>query len=743
MPTTTPFQNNFTAGELSPQLNARVDVKQYRNGSRVMTNAIPALEGGFDGRPGTQFLFKHRNEAEIALLIDFVFSTDQAYTLVLNDDKMWFINERAILTETPITITDAIGSGGTIRVKSVAHGLTTGDSVFISGVEGTVEANDTWQITTAGLDDFDLDGSAFTNTYLQNGTAGKIIELSIPWTDADLPNVRWTQDGDNLFLVDGTHVPYKLSRITATSFTLAKFFPHGPYNESGAAVYQTSAVTMNWGSATLAVGTIASMVASAPTFLATDVDRIMKYEAVAGGIQGYVKLTVFNSTTDMTAEVLETLSGTTATIKWSFGKWGGTAGWPRALTFHEQRLVMASTVSFPQTFWGSFLNDPTNFERQAINNDDSYEYTVRTERINTIKWVASALGAMIIGTNGEELKVTGVNELTIGPVNSPNIRPQTKIGSGDVRPLVIDDVVIFIQWGGRRVWTVEFNIEKEQLSGQDLSFISRHLIPVGTSLKRMAHEEQPNEVIWMVRSDGVMLSMVFFPEQEVLAWSSHTTENGLFEDAVSTPSFTRGIHDTYISVKRTVNGATRRYIEVFNRDLNVDSGLSGTFASPQTIINGLNHLIGETVAVGIDGGSGNPELVNSDGQIDLSTQGESATTIQAGLAFMPTVTPLEPPIDTQGGAEHAFLGRKKKYGPVIIRTTNTKTITVNGGQADRTLPAREAGDLMDAVPPTAELEDWSINTLGYKVHSSITITQPLPLPIHVLAIAGTMTVGEK
>ncbi len=735
MPNTQPFQNNFTSGEINRALNGRLDVKQYRNGAYSMVNALPALEGGFTGRPGLRFLHRLRNQTEKARFIPFEFSVTQAYLVIVNDGYMWFDLNRVLLTETVQNVEDVtLGASSKIRITITGHGYTTGDWVQVAGVTGSYQANSEWAITVIDANNFDLDGSTFSTAYLGQGTVGKIVEVACPYTEADLESLRWTQDGDVLYLVSGTYINYKLSRTSATTFTLEKFFTNGPYQE---VAYQTSATTMNWSSATLTVGTTGNMIASAPTFAATDVDRVIKYEGDVAGVQGYLKLTAFNSTTDMSAEVMSELSGTTATTNWSLGVWNQADGWPTATTFHEQRLLMGSTASFPQTWWGSFLNAPADFVGDdPTANDDSYSYKVRSEKNNIIKWMAS-LDTLLIGTAGEEYKVIGPTDTTIGPVTRPLIKPQTKHGTGTTPHLVIEDVVMYMQWGERRLYTLEFDPNADKLTGQDLTFISRHLVPDGTKITRLAYEEQPNNVVWAIRDDGVMLSMLYFPEQEVLGWSQHTTTDGLFEEVVSLPNVGEGVTDTYVVVKRTVNGAMKRYVEYFDRDLYVDSGLSGTFATPQSTINGFNHLIGESITTQIDGGAGETSVVNALGQMVLTDL--TATTMQGGLSFVPTVIPLEPAIESTAVSNSQPIGRKKKYGPLLIRTLNTTSLAVNGN----TLPARRPNDLMDTSPPGAEIDDWWLSEQGYKTISSITITQPLPLPIHVLVISGTMSVGDK
>ena len=74
-----------------------------------------------------------------------------------------------------LTITGAASSGGKVNITtSAAHGLETGDVVYISGVVGTVEANGRWSITVIDSTHFTLDNSTFVTAYTSGGTAAHV-----------------------------------------------------------------------------------------------------------------------------------------------------------------------------------------------------------------------------------------------------------------------------------------------------------------------------------------------------------------------------------------------------------------------------------------------------------------------------------------------------------------------------------------------------------------------------------------
>jgi hypothetical protein len=67
-------------------------------------------------------------------------------------------------------ISGAVTHGGLIQITSNGHKLNTGDHITITGIVGTTEANASWVITRTGGNNFDLNGSTFTNAYVSGGS---------------------------------------------------------------------------------------------------------------------------------------------------------------------------------------------------------------------------------------------------------------------------------------------------------------------------------------------------------------------------------------------------------------------------------------------------------------------------------------------------------------------------------------------------------------------------------------------
>ena len=97
MAETRPLQTNFTAGELSPRLSARVDLDRYANGAAVLQNVLVQAHGGATRRPGSYYvgLTKSQAAGTHPRLIPFVVSNIAGYALELGQYTMRFYRNRA------------------------------------------------------------------------------------------------------------------------------------------------------------------------------------------------------------------------------------------------------------------------------------------------------------------------------------------------------------------------------------------------------------------------------------------------------------------------------------------------------------------------------------------------------------------------------------------------------------------------------------------------------------------------
>jgi hypothetical protein len=242
-------QPSLSAGELSPGMRGRVDMARYYVALGRARNFITKPTGGGAKRPGTRFRGYVKYSDRITRLLPFVYSTEVKYLVEMGHHYMRFWVDGALLTNSQKAITGITNASPAV-VTSAAHGFTNGQQVVIQGVSGLTRVNGrTFTVAGATTNTFQLAGfdSSGDPAYAAGGSAGRIVEVATPYTEAMLRDVRFTQSADVLFLVHGEVAPQELRRTGANAFQLRTFaFKRGPFrgfNTDEAALMTVSAAT--------------------------------------------------------------------------------------------------------------------------------------------------------------------------------------------------------------------------------------------------------------------------------------------------------------------------------------------------------------------------------------------------------------------------------------------------------------------------------------------------------------------
>lgn len=717
----TPIQNDFNAGELSPRLYGRSDLVVYSKGVEELKNFLIKPQGGAFRRPGTKFIGEVKDSSQAARLIPFEFSTTDRYILEFNGGKISFYRSGARVLESNKTVSGATQANPVV-ITATAHGFSNGDRVFLSGVGGMVEINNrTFTIANVTTNTFELsgiNGSAYT-AYTSGGTAARVYAITQPYAAADLSKIQYAQDADTMYLVHPSYEIRKLTRTGHTSWTLTTM---QPYDFTGGAFQDdnTTAITMTPSATTGAI----TVTASAAFFTANMVNGILRI----GTGNGYVKITAFNSSTSVNATVIQTLSGVSATTNWAIGAWMTEYGFPRAVTFWEQRLWFAGTTAQPQTTWGSKTNEYENFTKGA-NAADAVVYTIAAEKVNAILWLSSKK-VLALGTSGGIWSIsTGATQEALTPTNA-TAKPETSYGAEGIIPQHIGNYTYFVQRGLLKVRELLFNVDVDAYKAEDMTIFADHITGT-TGLTEMAYQQLPDDLLWCVRADGKLAVMTRVPSHEVLGWDTQDTD-GSFENIAVIPAGT--YDEVWVIVKRTINAQTKRYVEVFAAEtfstvadaFFVDSGLTYSGAAATTIV-GLDHLEGKTVSV-LAGGATHPTKTVTSGKITLD---RSATKVQVGLKSTPRLVTLRPDVGALAGSG---LNQPKRHARQFVLLYNSVGMKIGDKDSQDIVPFRSGSDQMDQPVPLFTGFKEMIGDGGWHTDAQIVITTDDPLPLNVLAI---------
>lgn len=507
-----PFQSNFTAGELSPKLAGQIDFKKYANGVETLENMTVFPQGGAARRYGTRYIGPVKDHTKTTRLIPFEFNDEQTYILEFGHQYIRFYKDEGIITESNKTIS-GITQANPAVVTATSHGYTNGDEVIITGVVGMTEVNGKrFKVANKTTNTFELQTLAGVNinstshtAYGSGGVANKIYEIATTITESILYEIQHTQSADIMYIVHETLAPKKLTRTGHTSWSITdEVLEKGPYLDAN-----TTSTTLNPASAAIATGV--ALVASADLFAATDVGRLVKLHG------GHAKITAFTDAQNVTIEILATLSASTATTDWQLGTFVSTLGFPRTVTFFEQRLVFAGTTSFPQTIFASQSGLYTNFDVGTAAAADAFIYTIAANKVNVIRWLAPARD-LIVGTAGGEFRVGKPTGEPLKPDNV-NITLQTTYGGNTTEAVQIGNVILFVQKQRKKIREFAYRFDDDAYSAPDMTILAEHV--TGTGVYDIAWAQEPESIYWAVRDDGILLGMTYKREEDIIAWHRH------------------------------------------------------------------------------------------------------------------------------------------------------------------------------------------------------------------------------
>lgn len=536
----------------------------------------------------------------------------------------------------------------------------------------------------------------------------KIKTLTTPWTEEQLAKLTWTQSADTLLLVHPDVPPKKLTRKGADEWSISDWKFHEKDDRIFQPFYkfEDEDVTLT-PSATS--GTI-TLSASADVFLDGHVNtrfRLANKE---------VEVTAVTNATTATAEVKETLPGTTPEKDWEEAAFSAARGYPVSCCFHQDRLVIGGSRDLTNRLWLSKSADLFNFDLGDAEDDEAIEFAILSDQVNAIRAVFSGRHLQVF-SSGAEWMVTG-DPLTPTAIQ---LKRQTRIGSPvdrSILPRDVDGATLYVSRNGRELREFLFADVEQAYQSNDLAVLSDRMMrsPVDQDF----HKEQ--RILYLVNADGTVATVTVFRPEKVTAWSLLETDGKVESVAVVG-------EDVYLLIDR--NGSRR--IEKFDDALLTDAAITATLGEeeePKTEWVGLDHLEGRTVDIIADGIVRAP-LTVSENKLVLD---EPASEVQIGLPYTHIIEPL--PIFQPGG-NGVTQGTAVRLVKAAFRLLNTAALSVDTGQGLRPLPFKKFGTGALDAPIIPMTGDKSVRALGWTRGEPIPlwrIEQSDPLPCTVLSV---------
>lgn len=469
-------------------------------------------------------------------------------------------------------------------------------------------------------------------------------QITTIYGQSDLANLKTANKADVMYIVDGTHRPQKLTRLSSTSFSISPVQTIGgpflDYNTdqntkitpNSATGSTTLSVTIAaWGSGNLYV--IDDWVSSGGVtyrcvvphlsgsgfaadlalgywiaelfFKAGHVGALYKVGLSSSSFGCVLIATVNANGLSATGNVQALASGaagnlgtTSATTYWAEGAFSDYRGWPIAVTFHEGRLVYGSPNQF---FDGSVVGAFDDFSAGA-SDSDAYRYQASSDLANDIRWIATTNPSLQIGTSGGTFTAQGTSGIGITPTTPPSVTPDTDYSVLPVSPVKMSSYIYYLQGNGFNLRQLVFDFIINKQKCEDMNMLADHVLRDGSGAVYMDRQQSPNDRVWCVRNDGQLAVFVRNVEQQIMGWcrrigGSTAAGPGLFEDVAILPQ-DNGDDVVWVVVKRIINGSVKRYIEYFTPELfsnywepnRLDCSL--TLDNPKTITGITNAVAG-------------------------------------------------------------------------------------------------------------------------------------------------------
>jgi len=424
--------------------------------------------------------------------------------------------------------------------------------------------------------------------------------------------------------------------------------------------------------------------------------------------------------------------------------WSDELGWPQKVTFHQQRICLATTLLRRQTVWMSQAGDFSAFGVSVpLVASDAVTFTLDSGTQNKIQWMISGK-ALNVGTLGNEWTVTGTDSAALTPENILAQR-QTNNGSASNKPMLVGLTTLFIERHGRTVNEFMYDLNYDSYKTTDMSILSPHVTDY-YSIVDWAYQQTPESIIWCIREDGQLLGLTYQQQHKIIGWHVHDTD-GEFKAISVIPGTTRE-DDVWVVVKRIIDDEDKYYVEILADQFLGSTAIDGRFLDSYLIydgaatdtLSGAIHLAGKTVDILADGTVHPAVTVELDGTLDLNN---SYAHVVIGLPYETEIRPFL--MDVTSDRIGTSLGRDQRITSLAIDLYNSLGMWIGrvdplGLVIEEEQPFRVPSDLMgQAIPLYTGIYTMDYPE-GYDRTSDYYIKQKQPLPLTVRGVTDLIEV---
>ncbi|KVE27255.1 hypothetical protein WS67_12195 [Burkholderia singularis] len=757
MPKASPQQVSFDAGELSPLMGARVDLAKYANGCLTLENFIATVQGPLIRRGGKRFAAPIKDSNRWAWLLPFIVSDGIAYMLEFGDRYIRFFVNRGQLVNggvpveiaTPYALDDLTTPDGTFAIRATQSA----DTMYLFHGSYPTQKLLRTSATTFELRAVTFVGGPFTTVNSDAGikvrASGQSGAVTLTATSdlfrpSDIGTLFYLEQEDNSFVkpwaVHQRIVVGDVRRVETRTYRCTKIGPNVPefFQVTGAETPTHTFGERADGDFTDQQGDNYGAVGAMWLYLHSGYGTVQ--------ITGYTDartVTGVVTTNDPTDPcMLPDTVVSLGTYKWARALFNATDGFPQMGTFWRNRLCLMRDRWLAMSVSADFENFKTKDADQQTD-DSAIVEQLNARQLNKLAWMVES-DSLLIGMTGDEWVVGPANASQ--PISATNLNAsrRTSYGSKRLQPVQVGGTLLFVQKSGRKLRDFKYDFSSDNYASTDVTKLADHVTrgrnEANNGIMSICYQQEPHSVIWAARADGQLIAVTYDEEtgrSDVYGWHRHPDANGFVECVASMPAPDGAADDLWMIVRRQINGQTVRYVEWLSPSLQDDDPQSAAFyvdsgityrGAPTTVISGLSHLEGQTVAVLTDGAAHQTRTVSS-GSITLDWP---SSIVHIGIPQRCRVQTMQL---NAGSADGTAQGKTKRVTNVVTRLSRSLGGKVGPTFEDADLEPlnfRKPSNSMDRAVPLFT-GDVKANWRGsYEGQSWICYQNDQPLPVTLL-----------
>lgn len=698
MPRKKALQTNFSAGEISPDIGMRQDTDQYQNGARSLLNRRCLIGGGTKRRPGSWW---RASLAGPSRLLDFIVNQSTEYVLAFGDGDMF-----AYLPDG--TAAGSVTGPWTGSIWEEMDYTQSGNTMFLTHPSMPVQKLVRTGAATWSVADMTYEtgpASRPEQPYL------KMVDDAITLQPSALTgSITLTIAGttDPVFTADhvGQYVRYMLMACLITAVAVDGLSCTATVIET---LPDTQDLTVT-SSASFAVGEVVEGATSGAKGIVTSIpDATSIFVVISQGLQIFAAetLTGPNATTAISSVAS---AGTKAAIKdWDEQLFGPVYGYPSCVALHRNRLCFAGHPLAPDYLIASALGALYNFNVGDGSDGDAIIESIGDSGASKIVQLHSA-EQLILGTDrGPYYCPEGQaspfrpSSIAFFPFGSPwPISSTAKIQKFDGGVIMVSGSLII---KGRPTGDLSRAWEADEVS-----ILSPHLVNTPSGFTVTSNfDDGPERYSVFRNADGTLAIMQLVEVQKIRNFTPW--EN---EEATDTYQSVVALGERlYAATNRRVGGSLQYILEEFDQDLTLDA---------VTEYDDLDDVEARYGATEVHAVVDDQYL----GTVPLSLASPPAGPYRVGLFYGSTIETLPPVIEGPNGPA---AGDRMRILEAMVFVRESARFRAEGTTLSAYQITDDVGD-----PPPEKNGAQRFGFMGWRREPTITITQPDPLPLNILAI---------